>query len=181
MAKINQYPAKTVPSNNDEFVLHDPASGSTKKMTRGDLIGGAALPSNTVNGQAIADGSVTASKTAFGGNYSTSEVNTGFTWIDGKPIYKRTFSGVITIAANSRAVTLVSSGIANIVRHEGEVYETTGGTRMILPSQWINPSNANSGSGYILLDNSGNVNLLTLMPSTRTNAPYTVTLYYTKV
>ena len=66
MAKINQYPAKTVPSNNDEFVLHDTASGSTKKMTRGDLIGGAPLPANSVNGQAIADGSVTPAKRAGG-------------------------------------------------------------------------------------------------------------------
>ena len=66
MAKINQYPAKTVPSNNDEFVLHDPASGSTKKMTRGDLIGGAPLPANSVNGQAIADGSVTPEKRSGG-------------------------------------------------------------------------------------------------------------------
>ena len=62
MAKITQYPAKTVPSNNDEFVLHDTASGSTKKMTRGDLIGGAPLPANSVDGQAIADGSVTPAK-----------------------------------------------------------------------------------------------------------------------
>ena len=68
MAKINQYPAKTVPSNNDEFVLHDPASGSTKKMTRGDLIGGAPLPANSVNGQAIADGSVTSSKLSISKN-----------------------------------------------------------------------------------------------------------------
>lgn len=58
MAKINQYPAKTVPSNNDEFVLHDPASGSTKKMTRGDLIGGAPLPPNSVTTEAIANGAV---------------------------------------------------------------------------------------------------------------------------
>ena len=40
MAKINQYPAKTVPSNNDEFVLHDPSSGSTKKMTYADMMAG---------------------------------------------------------------------------------------------------------------------------------------------
>lgn len=56
MAKINQYPAKTVPSNNDEFVLHDPASGSTKKMTRGDLIGGAPLPAKSVTIPAINGG-----------------------------------------------------------------------------------------------------------------------------
>ena len=62
MAKITQYPAKTVPSNNDEFILHDPSSGSTKKMTRGDLIGGAPLPANSVNNQAIADDTIHADK-----------------------------------------------------------------------------------------------------------------------
>ena len=55
MAKINQYPAKTVPSNNDEFVLHDPSSGSTKKMTRGDLIGGAPLPAGSVTPESLVD------------------------------------------------------------------------------------------------------------------------------
>lgn len=38
----------------------------------------------------IADSAVTAIKTSFGGNFTTSEVDTGFTWVDGKTIYKKT-------------------------------------------------------------------------------------------
>lgn len=129
----------------------------------------------------IADGAVTAGKTAFGGDYSTSEVNTGFKWIDGKLIYKRTFTGTITVAANTRHVALITTGVANIIDYMGEAYEVTGGTRMIIPSQWISNTNTNLGSGYINLSSDGNVNLLTLMPNTRTNAPYAVTLWYTKV
>ena len=94
MAKINQYPAKTVPSNNDEFVLHDPASGSTKKMTRGDLIGGAPLPANSVNGQAIADGSVNPAKRSGGFKVGTipgstfgSTGNKSITGVGFKPKY----------------------------------------------------------------------------------------------
>jgi hypothetical protein len=58
----------------------------------------------------VSSGAVTASKIDFStlnfGNYSTSEVDTGFTWIDGSKIYKKTIehlsglsSGVNTIAS----------------------------------------------------------------------------------
>lgn len=48
---------------------------------------------NAVSTSKLADASVTAAKIDFstlGGNYSTSEVSTGFTWLDGKTIYKKT-------------------------------------------------------------------------------------------
>jgi hypothetical protein len=35
-----------------------------------------------------------------GASYSASEQKTGETWIDGKPIYRRVFSGNITAAVN---------------------------------------------------------------------------------
>ena len=68
MPKINQLNSKTVPSNNDEFPFHDPNSGTTRKITRGDLIGGAPLPANSVDTQAIADESVGPAKRAGGFN-----------------------------------------------------------------------------------------------------------------
>ena len=195
MPRISQLPAKTTPASGDEIAIVEVATSTTKKITRADLLKGADLPNDTVTTGAIKNGAVTTDKiadkavtadkidftTLAFGNYSTTEVDTGFKWIDGKAIYKRTFTGVITIAANSRASTSLASGIANVLRYEGEVYEVSGGTRMILPSQWINITNSNQGSGYVILDSSGNVSLLTLMPSGRTNAPYAVTLYYTKV
>lgn len=51
-------------------------------------------------------------------NYSTSEVNTGATWIDGKPIYKKTFSFTL---ANAESTT-VNHGISNfglLIKFEG--------------------------------------------------------------
>lgn len=177
MAKITQYPAKTVPSNNDEFVLHDTAAGSTKKMTRGDLIGGAPLPANSVNGQAIAGGAVTAAKTAFGGNYSTSEVNTGFTWIDGKPIYKRTFTGTHT--TNTSLILIASSGIDSLVdstgwtTFEGAVYN-------LGDARYLNTGSLYYGSSINKIISSGNINLFTTGTASGSNT-HAVTLYYTKV
>ena len=106
MAKINQYPAKTVPSNNDEFILHDPASGSTKKMTRGDLIGGAPLPANSVNGQAIADGSVTLPKVGtFKLGYSQKTSNQQITVI-GSNIEISGLDTTVTIPAGGKDVEI---------------------------------------------------------------------------
>jgi len=48
------------------------------------------LPTGSITTDLLAEKSVTADKTDFGGDYSTSEVNTGFKWIDGNYIYKKT-------------------------------------------------------------------------------------------
>lgn len=51
-------------------------------------------------------------------SYSTNEVDTGATWIDGKPIYKKTFSFTL---ANAESTT-VNHGISNfgiLIRYEG--------------------------------------------------------------
>lgn len=60
----------------------------------------------------IADGAVTSDKidfTTLSGNYSTSEVETGFTWIDGTKIYKKTVEASVT----SRGFT-IQHGISNL-------------------------------------------------------------------
>ena len=52
------------------------------------------------------------------GSYSTTEQKTPFTWIDGKPIYKKTFSFTL---ANAESTT-VNHGISNfglLIRFEG--------------------------------------------------------------
>lgn len=78
----------------------------------------AMIENGAVTTAKIDDGAVTAAKTAFGGNYSTTEVNTGFTWIDGKTIYKKTFSFTL---ANAESTT-VNHGISNfglLIKFEG--------------------------------------------------------------
>ena len=53
-------------------------------------------------------------------DYSTTEQQTGEKWIDGKPIYRRVFTGNIVAAANAlQATTLISSGIQNLVKSGG--------------------------------------------------------------
>ena len=56
-------------------------------------------------------------------SYSTSEVKTNATWIDGKPIYKKTFSFTL---ANAEATT-VNHGISNfglLIRFDGAVVQS---------------------------------------------------------
>ena len=51
--------------------------------------------------------------TTLSGNYSTTEVDTGFTWIDGKHIYKKTIDfGALPNATNKK----VNHGISNLDR-----------------------------------------------------------------
>lgn len=77
-----------------------PASGDNTKYLKGDG-----------TWQSVAD------------NYSTSEVNTGATWIDGKPIYKKTFSFTLADAES----TTINHGISNfglLIRFEGAVVQS---------------------------------------------------------
>ena len=84
----------------------------------------AAGPYVQINAPAILpDNSVTANKidfTTLPGNYSTTEQNTGYTWIDGKPIYKKTVAGR---TAGSNAVTFpgLLPSDATLVKGEGVI------------------------------------------------------------
>lgn len=56
------------------------------------------IANSAVTTAKINDGAVTADKidfTTLSGNYSTTEVDTGFTWVDGKHIYKKTYTGTL--------------------------------------------------------------------------------------
>lgn len=59
---------------------------------------------NSVVTANITNSAVTAVKTSFGGNYTTSEVDTGFTWVDGKTIYKKTINFGALPNATSKTV-----------------------------------------------------------------------------
>lgn len=78
-----------------------PASGDNTKYLKGDG-----------TWQSVAD------------NYSTSEVNTGATWINGKPIYKKTFSFILADAES----TTINHGISNfglLIKFEGTVVQSS--------------------------------------------------------
>ena len=75
--------------------------------------------SNIAAGPSAGIGSQNIDFTTFGSNYSTTEQNTGYTWIDGSPIYKKT---VNTGVLPNEAVKDVPHGITNLghfIRLEG--------------------------------------------------------------
>ncbi len=84
------------------------------------------LKDSIVTTTKVANGAITAGKLDFAtlafGNYSTSEVNTGFTWIDGKPIYTKTIS--YTGNTTSPSVYTFTTGISTIgtiIRAHGHI------------------------------------------------------------
>lgn len=85
------------------------------------------------NGTGQGDGSITAVKTAFGGNYTTTEVNTGFTWVDGKTIYKKTVSVGPLPNATTKNVAHGITGIDNTIDLRGWGKETGTGQMITLP------------------------------------------------
>lgn len=66
MPRISALPALTVPADDDLLAIVDNSGAITAKITRDDFLTGAALPANTVDGQSIANGSVTYTKVASG-------------------------------------------------------------------------------------------------------------------
>lgn len=92
---------------------------STQPVTQ--VVSTAMIQDEAVTTAKIDDGAVTSAKidwTTTAQSYSTSEVNTGATWIDGKPIYKKTFSFTL---ANAESTT-VNHGISNfglLIKFEG--------------------------------------------------------------
>lgn len=83
------------------------------------VVSTAMIQDEAVTTAKIDDGAVTAAKTAFGGNYSTTEVSTGFTWIDGKTIYKKTFHVSAGPGAGQTIHITGLTSIDNVVNYEG--------------------------------------------------------------
>lgn len=134
--------------------------------------GSVGSPSPWVDTSDIIDGTVTADKIDFStmpGNYSLTEVNTGYTWIDGSPIYKKTIS-------------ISSMPNATYAQH---AHNITGITQVIDASFIM----ANSTNTNFWVCPYTSVNLLEITPTMlniqssldlRAYSAY-VTLYYTKL
>ena len=73
-----------------------------------------------------------------GNIYSTDEINTGKLWIDGKPIYRKTFTGSI-----SSSIRTGLTGVS-LVNAYGLVV-TSSGAFLILPSLRVTNSNYSVG------------------------------------
>lgn len=83
-------------------ILNKPKSDydiANKKYVDENAGGGDTLPIGAIvnyNGTTVPDG-----YTSVGNDYSTTEINTGQTWIDGKPIYRKVFTFNTSIGANN--------------------------------------------------------------------------------
>lgn len=134
-------------------------------------------------GTGLNNGAITAVKTAFGGNYSTSEVNTGFTYSGGQDIYKRTFAGTITQASGSRnIVVLQNGGVTRVINAEGWIADTAAGTTTsVVGQEWIDGSGNPYVKSGVVFTGGNSISLYSWASVARTSAPYQVTVYYTKV
>lgn len=102
-------------------------------------------------------------------SYSTSERKTGGTWVDGKPIYKK------TVTKSSTGGTTITHGISNfgtLVKVEGSAYDSTSQKYVALPT-------GVSGTANIGI---WTVSTTEVVCTATINDPFTwnVTLYYTK-
>lgn len=108
--------------------------------------------------------------------YTTAEQVVG-QWTDGKPIYRRVFSGTITNTANTRANATLWSGspINKVISTGGWIRYSTAGITCI-------PHGEGAGEYRFIYvqDGTNNLNLAVLSASAYTNRPYEVWVEYTK-
>ena len=123
-------------------------------------------------GTGLNTGAVTAVKTAFGGNYTTTEVDTGFTWVDGKTIYKKTIScGALPNATTKN----VAHGVSfSYIISAGGAARAANGTTLPLPY-----SHPVATSNVSVAVTATNIELFTGSDRTAFTLSY-VTLTYTK-
>ena len=112
-----------------------------------------------------------------GESYSTSETLTGGTWIDGKPIYKKTYNvGVLVNGGGTISTSISSINHETVVELRGIAVNTTSHNARPLPLA------STTLSDMVRLDvTNGDINVTTTAGSSWAT-PYTcyVTIWYTK-
>lgn len=81
----------------------------------------------------ISNNQITESKTLLKGSYSTAEIDTGYKWIDGKSIYKKTINFGSMPAANSNKSVNHGVALDSIVSFDGMITNTAGTNRQPIP------------------------------------------------
>lgn len=119
--------------------------------------------------------------TTMPGSYSTSEIDTGYTWIDDKHIYKKTVSlGECPNQAEKR----VPSGISNfdkLIKMDGIAYSSTGVWYFAPSLLSFTPGSTTVGGASWSLSYIKTTNEISIMTGTdRRSAVAYATLYYTK-
>ena len=101
-------------------------------------------------------------------SYSTSEINTGKKWIDGKPIYRKVFNALITAASMDVAHSI--SNVDKIVNVQG-FSETNGGNT---------PSGFYASTSYFFSMTGDRTQLHIRTTNAYINTAYNCILEYTK-
>lgn len=154
------------------------AAITTAKLAGNAVVSGKiaadAVTTNTIN-----DGAVTAAKIDFStmpGNYSTTEIDTGYTWIDGSAIYKKTINvGTLPSSPTTKNVAHNISNLGTVIKIEG-IYSNSGNNFVSAVNSPISSSNADS---YIRTTIQGS-NIVVNVGMDRSDLSGYVTLYYTK-
>lgn len=110
------------------------------------------------------------------GNYSTSEQNTGFKWIDNKTIYKKTVDCGSLPNNTTKNTSHGISNLSRIILIEGIAFRTADNIFFQLNNS-PHPTVGVSSSINVTV-NSSNITIVT--GSDRSNMTAFVTLYYTK-
>ena len=108
------------------------------------------------------------------GNYSTSEQDTGFTWVDGKHIYKKTVNFGALPDSTNKTVAHGISNLSRVIKIEGTSYRPDQSKFTPLPSPGVSDS---TYSTNLQMDATG-VTIFTGFD--RSNETAYVTIYYTK-
>lgn len=144
-----------------------------------------AINNATIQTGSIADGAITKAKLGADAmsnqNYSTSEIDTGTTWIDGKKIYKKTFVKTLSSPSveSSYSTALGITNISEVVKFEAS-HKRIGAYSDIMSLPYY------KGSAYYdfyvdLNENSLEVNWnLSGTGLTGTSYSDIITIYYTK-
>jgi hypothetical protein len=112
--------------------------------------------------------------------YSTAEKPTGEVWIDGKPIYRRVFTGNITGAANTKITTNLSSGVDILVNAGG--WWKFGNDVTAMPNCISVDSVDSFRSNIIVQNNVVTFNSISYLARTgTTNNAYEIWVEYTKL
>lgn len=74
------------------------------------------------------------------GTYSTSETNTGKTWIDGKPIYRKVLTFTTGSSAGDMSVNIGESNIDKVVYSYGFTFRDSDGEERPMPNIYRNMS-----------------------------------------
>ena len=116
-----------------------------------------------------------------GASYSEQEVATGETWIDGKPIYRRAFTGAITSAADAASFLLLADGFDSVVRSGGWLRARPDGAKVSLGHYLLGDLIVSSTVGVQASSNKLFLQSRSNYERTGGNSDYQIWVEYTKV